>query len=538
MKRLNFRTKFVLILVLPLLASALTAIFVSANKLKTQGKETLERKTKAILSRMEAVRTYVATEFDMEADIHNLTETYPNGNIPKAEKKELLNRVPIIASMAVGKMDAEKDNYEFRIASLRPRNPENKATNQETGIIHLFENNASLADTTFVNKETNELWVARPVRLSGEQGCLACHGDPSASPWGNSKDILGYDMENYKDGDIEGIFILKSSLSANNSVVQANIKSAIGGITLLMSIIVALVLILAILFIKNTNRKISDIIKANKRIASGDLTKKIKVTANDEFGDIANHLNDVIDSIKDVVTSVNSVSTVLTNESSDTMEESRSLSLSSNNQAASVEEISASMEEMTATISQNLDNAIVTEKTAALAAKEIEEGNESSQKAIKSMLAIQDEIKVIEEIAKQTNILALNAAVEAARAGSAGAGFAVVAAEVRKLAEKSRVSADLISTVFSEGVETVNSTGVKLAEIVPEIQKTSTLIAEVAASSNEQTTGANEINAAIQNLNNVTQENASIANRMSEKAGFLLEQAKLLQERISFFKAE
>ncbi|GAF02706.1 methyl-accepting chemotaxis protein [Saccharicrinis fermentans] len=194
------------------------------------------------------------------------------------------------------------------------------------------------------------------------------------------------------------------------------------------------------------------------------------------------------------------------------------------------------MEEMTSTIDQNGEHAQTTETIAKNSALEIETGNESSKSAIASMLSIKEELNSIGDIAKQTNILALNASVEAARAGNAGAGFSVVAGEVRKLAERSKSSADRIETLFSNGVETVNSTSDKLSQLVPDITKTHTLLSEIVASSLEQSSGASEINNAIQGLNNVTQTNVQIADNMSQKAQKLNEYANLLKERISFFK--
>ncbi|WP_289047984.1 methyl-accepting chemotaxis protein [Carboxylicivirga marina] len=491
-----------------------------------------------MLSRMEAVRSYVATQFDMETEINALKEKNPHGNISADEKTGMLKKVPIFASMAVGENDVDDDNYIFRVASLSARNSKNLADELEADFIKRFESEPTLTSLTYTHSKTNELWVMRPVRLSEKQGCLHCHGAPETSPWMNGKDILGYDMEDYKDGDIVGLFIIKSSLDANSSDVQANIQAAIYKIVLIMLFVLLLVTMISIYFIRNTSFKIRDIIKVNNQVANGDLTNKLEVSGSDEFSQIGQNLNQMIDSIKGVVTSVNETAQVLNGESKKTSLISKQLADSSNTQAASVEEISVSMEEMTATIDTNGQHASSTESIAKTSAMEIKSGNDSSHQAIQSMNSIREELTAIEEIAQQTNILSLNASVEAARAGEYGSGFAVVASEVRKLAERSKDSATSINKRFSEGMIVVNHTADKLSELVPEISKTSDLIAEIVSSSQEQRTAVTEINNAIQGLNNSTQNNAQIAENMSERAVELSAYSDELQQRISFFTFE
>ncbi|WP_439182173.1 methyl-accepting chemotaxis protein [Carboxylicivirga taeanensis] len=535
---MKFRTKLILIVFVPLFAATGIAVYVSSSMLKKQGIETLERKTKAILTRMEAVRSYVATQFSIKDEIDELKSLHPDGVISSAEKASMLKKVPIFASMAVGENNAEEDSYEFRVASLKARNKDNKANELEAQFIRQFEADPTLTTLSYTNKETNELWVMRAVRLSQKQGCLYCHGAPATSPWNNGNDILGYPMENYKDGDIVGLFIIKSSLDAHTSEVQGNIQAAIYKIILIMLAVLLLVTFISIYFIRNTNRKIQDIIKVNKKIADGDLTQKMEVSGTDEFSQIGQHLNLMLDSLASVVNSVNDTAELLTRESQNTTVLSKELADSSNEQAASVEEISVSMEEMTATIEVNDQNARTTEKIAKLSASEIKSGNDSSQLAIQSMNSIRKELEILEEIAQQTNILSLNASVEAARAGEFGNGFAVVAAEVRKLAERSRISANSINKSFSEGLVVVASTADKLTELVPDIGKTSELVEEIVTSSSEQKSAVTEINNAIQGLNHSTQTNSQIADNMSGRAMDLNHYAELLQQRIAFFKLD
>lgn len=214
---------------------------------------------------------------------------------------------------------------------------------------------------------------------------------------------------------------------------------------------------------------------------------------------------------------------------------SAQLSQGAQEQASSTEETSASIEQMAANIKQNAENTAQTESIARQAAKDAETSGEAVGDAVKAMETIADKIMVVQEIARQTDLLALNAAVEAARAGEHGRGFAVVASEVRKLAERSQEAATEISGLSGETVRSAQSAGDLLKRLVPDIQKTSELVAEISAANNELNSGASQISEAIQQLDTVTQQSTSAAEEMSTAASELSQQADSLQKSISFF---
>ncbi len=207
-------------------------------------------------------------------------------------------------------------------------------------------------------------------------------------------------------------------------------------------------------------------------------------------------------------------------------------------QAASSEEISSSMEQMRANIQQNTDNSQETEKIALNTAKSVKEGNKAFSQSVEAMKDITRKILIINDISSQTNLLALNAAVEAARAGQHGKGFSVVAAEIRKLAEKSKQAAIEIDEVSINGTKIAEFAGDKLKEIVPEIEKTAQLVQEIAGSSVEQNSGADQVYSAIQQSNDVTQQYASTSEEMATSAEELHAQAEILKELVSFFRID
>ena len=272
-----------------------------------------------------------------------------------------------------------------------------------------------------------------------------------------------------------------------------------------------------------------------KQVASGDLTTKLEIDQKDEIGDLANALNSMVDKLQDVVENVKSGSNFISSASQQVSSSSQQLSQGSSEQASSVEEVSSSMEEMSSNIQQNTDNSNKTESIATNAAKEMEKMGEAGKKSLQSIQQIADKITIINDIAFQTNILALNAAVEAARAGEYGKGFAVVAEEVRKLAERSKNAADEIVDLANSSVEVTKESDELIDKLVPEIEKVSNLIQEINAASKEQNSGTEQINNAIQQLNQVTQQNASSSEELATSAEEMASQAEQLNETIEFF---
>jgi methyl-accepting chemotaxis protein len=207
-------------------------------------------------------------------------------------------------------------------------------------------------------------------------------------------------------------------------------------------------------------------------------------------------------------------------------------------QGAATEETTAAMEEMGASVQQNADNAQQTDALASKASADAQHSGTAVGETLTAMKNIAEKIGLIEEIARKTDLLALNAAVEAARAGEHGRGFAVVASEVRKLAERSATAAGEISTLSRNGVMLAEGAGDMLNRLVPDIRKTAELVQEVSAASREQSTGIEQSNKALQDLDRVTQQNAAAAEQMAATAAELSGQAQLLQTAVSFFQLE
>ncbi|MBK8808430.1 MAG: HAMP domain-containing protein [Bacteroidales bacterium] len=308
--------------------------------------------------------------------------------------------------------------------------------------------------------------------------------------------------------------------------------------TVLGALIIGLGIILLAIFIlsKSITTGLHQGVLFAKRIAEGDLQATIKITQKDEVGQLAMALNRMVIQLREIVSSITEGANGIASASTQVSSTSEQLSQGANEQASSVEEMSSTMEEIASNIIQNTDNAQQTEKISLGAYNGIKQVVEQSEKSLKATRTIAKKIVFINDIAFQTNILALNAAVEAARAGEHGKGFAVVAAEVRKLAERSKIAADEIVELTQESLLIAEETGTKLMEMLPEVEKTTRLVQEIAAASIEQSNGATQVNNAVQQINDTTQHTAAASEELATSSEELAAQAEQLKTLISFFK--
>jgi methyl-accepting chemotaxis protein len=344
----------------------------------------------------------------------------------------------------------------------------------------------------------------------------------------------------------------RDQIDAYAKQIEANFEF---GRTLLIAlgmVSVTLSALIAWLLAGSITRPLGTANKLAQQIAAGDLTAHIDVTGTDELGQLLKNLKEMQASLSNVVSNVRQGSEGVATASSEIAQGNHDLSSRTESQASALEETAASMEELGSTVKQNADAARTANQLAQSASTTAMQGGEVVGQVVETMKGINessrriaDIISVIDGIAFQTNILALNAAVEAARAGEQGRGFAVVASEVRSLAGRSAEAAKEIKSLINTSVERVeqgtalvDKAGETMTEVVNSIRRVTDIMGEISSASSEQAAGVAQVGEAVNQMDQVTQQNAALVEQMAAAASGLKTQAHDLVQVVASFKLD
>lgn len=507
--RRGLRFKFICSVIVSCMICATCALATGLYFNGVQFRASLVDKARTIHSRLNATARYVASQGGLQPMIERYTKLYKDpSDLTMGDRQVILQQVPIYAGMTIGASESDKEHYRFRVFSDEPRDKKNAATPVEMELFKKFLADPQLQEIV-VNNE-NEVSVYRPVYLRESYGCMVCHGDPATSPWKNGKDILGYTMENWKDGKLHGVF------AVHNNVAEA--KAA--------------------------------------EVSKGDSSPSTYMAIFVFLGSLVS-LTIAAFFVKDALAQLQSVSRILKESgehvekaSQQIAESSSSLSKASTVQASSLEETVATMEEMSSIVKLNSDGAKEAAALAMSARRVAETGGKQIQELVSSMTQISADSKkvveitsVIDDIAFQTNLLALNAAVEAARAGEQGKGFAVVADAVRGLAQRSGDAAKNIASLINESAARIEAGeaqaqkgGLVFEEILNAVHRMTELNGNISEASEEQSRGIGQIGQAMNQLDQTTQQNAAVSEESAAAAEELASQSTKLKSSVDILE--
>lgn len=548
-KRLSFKTRLLLTVALSCLICALVSVAVSLHFSQQELHKGIIAKGETVLSRLDAATDYVANQGGLAPTIDRITKKYESyEEITKEDKLEVLKQVPIFAAMKIGAQDSVNEHYTFRVFSDEPRNRENLATPEELAILKQFEADPKL--TQKVITEDNIISVYRPVRLDESQGCLLCHGNPENSPWRNGRDVLGFKMENWKDGKLHGVFAVKTDIA---TVLAAQSSKESISPTALLAILIGLgaaaALLLAAFFVKGPLQKVSEVVAALSEASVQVNTAASQISK--ASGDLSDATSLQSSSIEQTASAVQQL-TSMVDKNSNNAEGAAMMSKQSSEAAGVGREVVSKMMDSMDQINDSNNRIMV----------QIDQSNQEISEIVKVIQEISTKTRVINDIVFQTKLLSFNASVEAARAGQHGKGFAVVAEEIGNLASMSGSAANEISalleqsikrvdaivqdtkskveilvhegkTVVESGAVTARDCGEVLHQIVENVSQVSQMANEISFACREQAQGVSEISKAMIVLDEGTHKNESASQETARIAQGLAEQAASLQSAVA-----
>jgi methyl-accepting chemotaxis protein len=450
------------------------------------------------------------------------------GEIRRWELAHLLNDDPAAMADYEKRLDSaldafkkHRDNYETLISS-----PEEKAiaTEFDKGLVAFMADHSKMIDMSRSGKKAE----ARTLSSGSSAQALATITD-------NVNKLVKLNVDGGEAASDVATSIYQNARMTSIVLLVVNI-----GIGMVLAVWVARIV----------SRPLQEAVSLARNVADGDLTSNIDVKSACETGQLMQALKDMTGNLQGLVSQVRHGTDTIATASAEIASGNQDLSSRTEEQASSLEETASSMEELTSTVKQNADNARQANQLAQSASGIAMKGGDVVGQVVGTMASINessrkivDIISVIDGIAFQTNILALNAAVEAARAGEQGRGFAVVAGEVRNLAHRSAAAAKDIKTLISDSVEKVetgsalvNQAGETMNEIVTSITRVTDIMSEITSASVEQSAGIEQVNTAIVQMDQVTQQNAALVEEAAAAAESMQEQAAKLSEVVSVFK--
>ena len=565
--KLKIRSKILLpIILIFALAFAINEILVV--------RATKEAAFDAALNQARSVVQALENSRERMGDLWN-ADVYDQEKLMADIKGNFFSIVPIVAALRQGEALAEGADFTFRVPKVSPRNPKNEPSKVELEMLNYLKANPNEPEYWIEDKAINSIRYMKPIKLTAD--CLACHGSLEHSITGTLTDPLGYTMEQWNVGEIHGAFEIIQPLDEVDAAVNASIFS---GTALTLVAIALTVLILVLLLNRIITKPLGLLEHAMTRAAEGDLSTEVHYESEDEIGVIIKAQRKMRKGLVELITQFKLTAEQVASAATEIASAAEQSASGAGEQESQAGEVSSSIEQMAATIVESSQNASSATESARNAAEVAGEGGHIVQQTIEGMQAIAESVKassatiaelgkrsdeigeiigVIDDIADQTNLLALNAAIEAARAGEQGRGFAVVADEVRKLAERTtKATAEIAgmikgiqedtsgavasmeegTTQVEAGMELAVKAGDSLTSIVSVVSEVQKMIEQIATASDEQSAAAEQISGNVGNIASVSKQSAESAEQMAATAEQLNRQTDNLNELVSRFKLD
>jgi methyl-accepting chemotaxis protein len=502
------------------------------------------------------------------------------------EDTRFYEAIPVVAGWTVANRAAEKEGLTFKVPAFDARNPKNAPESgsfREKMLRELYEQAKQNKGDSIgkIDEKTNTLHYMRAIRL--DSSCMMCHGDPAKyderdeKGQFDGKDALGFAMEGWKDGDIHGAYEVQMPLASMDAQVAGFFQR---GLMFTVPLVIVAVGLFAWLLRRLMGNPLNKLIALVHDLSAGDgdLTKRMTIDRGDEIGRLAGGIDGFVAHLHRLISDVAGVTREVTAAATEISASTEEMAAGLAKQEQQSQQVSAAVEEMSASVREVAQKGSEASKAAAASQEDATGGSQVVAETVTEIKAIADDvsksatavttlgakseqigeiIKVINDIADQTNLLALNAAIEAARAGEHGRGFAVVADEVRKLAERTQKATEEVagsireiqtqttqaveqiergSKRVSKGVELANSAGQALGRINQSSVGLAGMVQAIAAATEQQSAASQQISRSVEGISSVTRESSQGAGQMAQAASSLSQQSERLQSLVNKFK--